>query len=198
MQKSWREDGDKLTFIACLPRNSEGTLGDEKVPVVQGGLDDSDAKMIGDVNLFLSVDDDNDDDDQSQNTGGIKREKVIGEIEIMIATPSSRGKGHGKAILLTFLWYILQNISPILLEYSKTANASLKYLCVKIDAENQTSINLFERIGFTKTSPHPNYFNEVELRLSPSDAALILKDMQEKPSIALYRLPAASTKKEAP
>lgn len=202
MQKSWREDGDKLTFIACLNsceakdvENGErgkvciGEKEKEK-EVVQGGIDDSDDRMIGDVNLFLSEDDEEDDDNQS-HANEKEGKKVIGEIEIMIATPEARGKGYGKAILLTFLWYIITNTSTILLEYSRKGNASLKFLRVKIDAENEKSINLFEKVGFTKTSPKPNYFNEIELRLSPADEASLSKDMQE-PSIALYRLPAAA------
>jgi hypothetical protein len=47
MQQSWRNDHDKLTFIACLP------LSDDAEKVV-GGEYDSPDRMIGDVNLFLS------------------------------------------------------------------------------------------------------------------------------------------------
>lgn len=188
MQKCWREDGDKLTFIACLPKRLE--VEDDE-GVVQGGIDDSDDRMIGDVNFFLSEDDEDEAGDDQSHANEKEGNKVIGEIEIMIATPEARGKGYGKAILLTFLWYIITNTSAILLEYSKKGNASLKFLRVKIDAENGKSINLFEKVGFTKISPKPNYFNEVELRLSPADAASLFKDMQE-PNIALYRLPAAA------
>ncbi|RDI87079.1 hypothetical protein Vi05172_g2759 [Venturia inaequalis] len=197
MQESWREDGDKLTFIACLPVKKEGEeegnggKGEGEKKVVQGGLDDEDDGMIGDVNLFLSEDDEEEENgpqNQRQQT-----KSVIGEIEIMVATSSARGKGHGKAILITFLWYIIQNTSAILLEYTKTADATLRYLRVRIDAENQTSISLFQKVGFTKRSPTPNYFNEIELRLSPSDATLLFKEMQE-PSIALYKLPAVVAK----
>ena len=47
MQQSWRNDHDKLTFIACLP-----VPGDDKE--VLAGAHDSPDRMIGDVNLFLS------------------------------------------------------------------------------------------------------------------------------------------------
>lgn len=187
MQRSWREDGDKLTFIACLPNT---IFKEEKVEgeqVVRGGVDDADERMIGDVNLFLNEDDE---DDENQGEEERVAEKVIGELEIMLASPSARGKGYGKAILLAFLWYIITNLDVILGEFTK-ARAELKYLRVKIDANNQTSINLFEKVGFAKTSSTPNYFNEVELRLSTSEATSIFKDMQE-PSISLYRLPAAA------
>ncbi|TID27761.1 putative n-acetyltransferase 9 [Venturia nashicola] len=198
MQKSWREDGDKLTFIACLPTSlGKDGGGGRETKVVKGGLDDSSDRMIGDVNLFFTEDDEGDEgeDDNLPHTGEIRAKQVIGEIEIMIATSSARGKGYGKAILLTFLWYIVEKTSLILSEYTKTLHSSLIYLRVKIDAGNQTSINLFEKVGFTKKSQTPNFFNEVELRLSLSEAALKFEGMQE-PSIALYRLPAATANKE--
>lgn len=47
MQQSWRNDHDKLTFIACLPLS-------EEVKEVVAGEHDAPQKMIGDVNLFLS------------------------------------------------------------------------------------------------------------------------------------------------
>jgi RimJ/RimL family protein N-acetyltransferase len=188
MQRSWRNDGDKLTFIACLPiTNSEGRNEKGNGNVVQVGIDDADEKMIGDVNLFLSEDDE-DDEDENDDEKHEEAKKVIGELEIMVASPSARGKGLGKATLLIFLWYITTNIFSIISEYTTTKNTTLKYLRVKISASNEISIKLFERVGFTKTSPTPNYFGEVELRLSISDTVSLFKDIQE-PSIALYRLP---------
>jgi RimJ/RimL family protein N-acetyltransferase len=179
MQQSWREDGDKLTFIACVSKSVGSEDGKD---AVVGGIDDADEKMIGDVNLFLSEDDEDDKSD-----GEAETKKVIGEVEIMIAEQVARGKGFGKAILLIFLWYILTNIDLILGEFTK-GKAELNFLRVKIDAENERSIKLFEKVGFTKTSSTPNYFGEVELRLDISEASSLFKDMQE-PSIALYRLP---------
>jgi RimJ/RimL family protein N-acetyltransferase len=159
----------------------EGKGGGRQGNVVVGGVDDADKKMIGDVNLFLA------EDDEVEVKEDVKR--VIGEIEIMIAEQEARGNGYGKAVLLTFLWYILSNINAILGEFMK-GKAELKFLRVKIDAENETSIKLFEKVGFTKISSTPNYFGEVELRLATSDVSSLFKDMQE-PSIALYIRPVA-------
>jgi len=158
-------------------------------------------RMIGDVNLFFTEDDEVDGD----SSGGViseegKSHKVIGEIEIMIARTDARGKGLGHAILLTFLWYIFTNLELILAEYThslpnkvkdKAARAVLSFLRVKIDVENERSIKLFEKAGFTKTSPKPNYFGEVELRLSGSKASSLDITGLQKVSAASYRLVAA-------
>jgi hypothetical protein len=53
MQQSWRNDHDKLTFIAALPLQ----VNDKQVIA---GIHDSPDRMIGDVNLFLSKADEDD------------------------------------------------------------------------------------------------------------------------------------------
>ena len=60
MQKSWRTDVDKLTFIVCapLPRDvtlqSEASSSSSSLVVVQSKEYDDSASMLGDVNLFVS------------------------------------------------------------------------------------------------------------------------------------------------
>ncbi|XP_073540160.1 alpha/beta-tubulin-N-acetyltransferase 9 isoform X1 [Phyllobates terribilis] len=76
MQRSWREDSDKCTFI-ILDREQ----WDEGCP--------EDQCMLGDVNLFL-VDPEN---------------PSLSEIEIMIAEPMSRGKGFGEESVRLMLYY---------------------------------------------------------------------------------------------
>ena len=68
MQKSWRNDHDKLTFIVCLPLSNEDLERAHEtsmrlrrcdmMSILQGGEHDSPEKMVGDVNLFLSRDED--------------------------------------------------------------------------------------------------------------------------------------------
>jgi RimJ/RimL family protein N-acetyltransferase len=124
--------------------------------------------MIGDVNLFLTATD-NDDEETPQNEVA---PNLVGEVEIMIAPKASRGKGLGKAVLSAFLWYVVTNLTRILAEYdaahhrSESVQSMLKYLRVKVGAENTTSIRLFEIAGFKKISDTPNYFGEMELRRS--------------------------------
>lgn len=126
MQASWREDGDKLTFIACLP--GCGVAEEEKMV----------GEMVGDVNLFLSLDDDEDDEDEEGNERNDgkrcgrgegekegqekKKEKsqtILGEIELMIAPTEHRGKGLGRAAVLAFMRYISLHEGEILEEFCR-------------------------------------------------------------------------------
>lgn len=77
MQRSWREDSDKCTFIIL----------DKQLwldPLVQ-----EEQSMVGDVNIFLT-----DPNDLS-----------LAELEIMIAEPSYRGQGLGKEVTYMMMSY---------------------------------------------------------------------------------------------
>ncbi|XP_075702617.1 alpha/beta-tubulin-N-acetyltransferase 9 isoform X2 [Rhinoderma darwinii] len=76
MQRSWREDNDKCTFI-ILDRQQ----WDQGCP--------EDECMVGDVNLFM-VDTEN---------------PSLAEIEIMIAEPMFRGRGFGVESVRLMLYY---------------------------------------------------------------------------------------------
>ncbi|XP_039496024.1 N-acetyltransferase 9-like protein [Drosophila santomea] len=78
MQRSWREDDDKLTFIVL---DAETYARDQ----------DEITAMVGDTNLFLHQD-----PDSQQQTA---------EAEIMIAEPDARGKGFGREAMLLMLKY---------------------------------------------------------------------------------------------
>jgi GNAT superfamily N-acetyltransferase len=100
------------------------------------------------------------------------RVPVIGELEIMIARPESRGKGLAQEALRAFIWYISTSLPAILQEYTqqdKDKAVCLRYLRVKIDKENKRSLALFEKLGFEHSSG-PNYFGEMELRARVPDA----------------------------
>ena len=160
MQESWRTDADKLTFIICLP------LAGRETHVI-AGVHDAPAKMIGDVNLFLTEGSEDGDGNGDLNT-------LVGEIELMIATKENQGHGYGRASLLAFLQFIHAHKEGILKEYkagrdsSERLSLNLAYLRVKIAESNGRSIRLFESIGFERVSAKANYFGEVELRLLPS------------------------------
>jgi len=155
MQRSWRTDHDKLTFIVCLPTGA----GEAR-----GGHDDAPERMIGDINLFLFEPDDDEDDDAA---GG-----VVGEIELMIARKDLHRQGYGRAALLAFLDYVLGSWDAVSWEYGHGDIAKPpSYLRVKINQENARSIALFKSIGFTMAE-HANYFGEVELRWQPDRKAL--------------------------
>ncbi|KAH0282261.1 hypothetical protein M436DRAFT_83539 [Aureobasidium namibiae CBS 147.97] len=173
MQQSWRQDHDKLTFIACLPPSPIPTT-------IVPKENDTPSAMLGDINLFL-FDDDDDDEDRTNNKHKTNASNtIVGEIELMIALKSHHRKGHGRAALLAFLHYILTNTAAILDEYAKAKTAAhLRYLRVKINKENVKSVNLFESVGFVKTSAEANYFGEVELRLQVLGDGNVLGGLEE-------------------
>ncbi|XP_026172053.1 alpha/beta-tubulin-N-acetyltransferase 9 [Mastacembelus armatus] len=77
MQRSWREESDKCTFIILDKQQWADTSVEEE------------QCMVGDVNLFLT-----DPTDLS-----------LAELEVMIAEPSYRGKGIGKEVTRMMMCY---------------------------------------------------------------------------------------------
>ena len=177
MQRSWRTDNDKLTFIVCQSREPENAS-----QTVQGGRDDCPERMIGDINLFLFEPEDDDEDNDDDNSGvqasnGTNASNaLVGEIELMIARKDLHRQGYGRAALLSFTAYILDYWAHIAAEYSNGAGDQtprlLQYLRVKINQSNARSIALFQSIGFVQTAAGANYFGEVELRWQPSRSEL--------------------------
>ena len=177
MQRSWRTDNDKLTFIVCQSREPKSAS-----QTVQGGRDDCPERMIGDINLFLFEPEDDDEDNDDDNSGvqasnGTNASNaLVGEIELMIARKDLHRQGYGRAALLSFTAYILDTWAHIAAEYSNGAGDQtprlLQYLRVKINQSNARSIALFQSIGFVQTAAGANYFGEVELRWQPSRSEL--------------------------
>lgn len=175
MQQSWRNDHDKLTFIACLPISSDaekqGEAGDGVLKVGEHDVPD---RMVGDVNLFLSQAD----EDEQGVIGEYVRSSyslpvsdqqgahLCSRLELMIAPTTYRRQGLGRATILAFLHYIQKHLPEILAEYAAKESlpkARLLQLKVKIGSKNEKSIKLFESIGFIKVAEGPNYFGELEL-----------------------------------
>lgn len=121
--------------------------------------------MIGDINFFLYPwdDDDGDGTTMSETEGW-----CVGEIDVMIASPSDRGKGLGRAAVSTFLHYIWSNRVAILHEYhghqAASSTPELKSLMAKIKATNVHSIALFKGLGFEQVGD-VNYFGEIKMVL---------------------------------
>ncbi|NXW89990.1 NAT9 acetyltransferase, partial [Alopecoenas beccarii] len=127
MQRSWRDDADKCTFIVL---DTARWAGQERA--------DEDC-MVGDVNLFLTDVED----------------PTLGEIEIMIAEPSYRGRGFGKEATLMMMSYGVRNLGITKFE-------------AKIGQENETSICMFKKLHFKEVAVN-SVFQEVTLRLDVGD-----------------------------
>ena len=179
MQKSWRTDGDKLTFIVCLP------VGEDFEKPIRAQSDDSPDRMIGDVNLFIVEDDEAEDATAAP---------LVGEVELMIARKDLHRSGYGRSTLLTFLYYVLSNLPSIVEEYRAPTShptGQMEYLRVKIGDTNERSLALFESIGFRKVKEEPNFFGEYELRLLVTNSAIseLAKGKNfEMPTILQYHI----------
>ncbi|KAL9833489.1 alpha/beta-tubulin-N-acetyltransferase 9 isoform 1-T1 [Geothlypis trichas] len=95
--------------------------------------------MVGDVNLFLTNAED----------------PTVGEIEIMIAEPSCRGRGFGKEATLLMMAYGVRKLGITKFE-------------AKIGQENEASICMFKKLHFKEVAVN-SIFQEVTLRLDVSD-----------------------------
>ncbi|KAI0011073.1 acetyltransferase domain-containing protein [Xylariaceae sp. FL0662B] len=184
-QGSWRSASDKLTFIVCSPLSTTdagsgpGALdgaadgdgdGERSVVVVEAGVHDAPSRMLGDVNLFLTLWEEDEDAAACCDA----------EVDIMIVEPENRGRGLGKAAVLAFLAFVRRNLRGILDEYGsvggddddddgakekiKKKRLVLRDLVVKIKATNSGSIALFGSLGFRRKGD-VNYFGEIQMVL---------------------------------
>ncbi|SPN98988.1 related to N-acetyltransferase [Cephalotrichum gorgonifer] len=193
-QVEWRQSGDKLTFILCLPRPqtlaSDGAPGVDSAEsgggAVRAGVDDAEDRMVGDINLFIYPDQEEEDSDRSPDDGGVRR--VFGEVDVMVASSEHRRKGLGKAAVKTLLGFMRRNLSAILSEYAlSSAQAEgggdgrgqgpveLTRLVVKIKDKNEASKILFGGLGFVPNGG-VNYFGEVEMVFEGLGGALPWED----------------------
>ncbi|KZT68469.1 hypothetical protein DAEQUDRAFT_671297 [Daedalea quercina L-15889] len=157
MQRKWREDEDKLTFIIlangppaplqpapeAAPKSEPDVHWLRKLP------------MVGDVNLFLK--------------GDPSDEDFEAEVEIMVAEPAYRRRGLAYTVLQLFLSSVTaSSTSPLHPSPSSASPARLPpiprtRLVARIGAQNAPSIALFAKLGFVETR-RVEVFGEVEMR----------------------------------
>eukprot|EP00268_Persea_americana_P027538 TRINITY_DN2689_c0_g1_i1.p1 TRINITY_DN2689_c0_g1~~TRINITY_DN2689_c0_g1_i1.p1 ORF type:complete len:198 (-),score=47.08 TRINITY_DN2689_c0_g1_i1:376-969(-) len=126
MQLSWTQDPNKRTFIVL---DKEMVVGDFVL-----GKPHLEA-MVGDVNIYM-----NDLDDLQ-----------TAEIEIMIAEPTSRGKGLGEESILMMMTFAVEN-------------CGIQTFRAKIAESNTASLNLFRKLGFEDVA-YSEVFKEITLEL---------------------------------
>lgn len=214
MQQSWRQDPDKLTFITCQPVSTspDGKFLGTKSAKIVAETDDAPEKMLGDINLFLRIDegDEPESEQQQQQTGGgnaatahaAPDPQIIGEVELMVAEKINHRRGFGRAALLCFLRYVAEHEEEILAEFvpstfttsgqkmkirEKQQDWRFSHLSVKIGHENTGSLALFESSGFRKVTDQPNVFGELEMIRPRTDLGVDgLKQGLEKAGINGY------------
>ncbi|KAK0739248.1 GNAT domain-containing protein [Apiosordaria backusii] len=179
-QLSWRTSTDKLTFIICspLPLPSEhhpplATNPDTIKTVPQDA--DTPPKMLGDINLFLYP---SEDSSSSSSPAPPIPKEVVGEVDIMIASPEHRGKGLGEKATRAFIGYIWENKEEIMKEYisdkiddgvdvgeEEVEVPKLTMLMAKVGEGNEQSLRLFgEKLGWEQEGGR-NYFGELKFVL---------------------------------
>ncbi|XP_022654002.1 N-acetyltransferase 9-like protein [Varroa destructor] len=153
MQRTWREDADKCTFIILDRSILEASAGRDEI-----------SAMVGDVNLFaIQLDDDHENAAQEQaNAQPAKKNETAlwqaAECEIMIAEETARRKGYGREAMLLMMKYAAENFCP-------------RVFVAKIKSDNTISQNMFNKMGFVKQS-ESEIFHEVTM-MAPSEKLLV-------------------------
>ncbi|KIY53145.1 hypothetical protein FISHEDRAFT_33878 [Fistulina hepatica ATCC 64428] len=163
MQRRWREDIDKLTFIT-LARISDPP---EDISVVTPESEwITSLPMVGDVNLFLK-------NLPGTTSGplvdGCGDDKLEAEVELMIAERAYRRKGLAMEATRLMLAYATNSPSltqnePLDDYYIQSPLPILpESLVVRVSETNDASVGLFQKLGF-RIVKRVAVFQEVEMR----------------------------------
>jgi RimJ/RimL family protein N-acetyltransferase len=146
--------------------------------------------MVGDINFFIYPSDDEDDDNSEGST-----DLYQGEVDIMIADETNRGRGLGRAAVTALLYYISVHAEAIMSEFARgqqqqpAAAGRLVLLIARIKAKNAASIALFKSLGFEQQG-EVNYFGEVKMVLRDDDFRRLAEKMPAGYAELEYRRPA--------
>lgn len=179
MQRSWRDDEDKLTFIMLskekcttseLPCEGGNDTNRNEIDVADYTSSNL-AAMIGDINLFLSEEDsdnhckeDGDNDIKNAEDNVVARRQA--ELDIMIAVEDYRGKGIGREAVCMMMMYGAQNLG-------------IRRFVVKIKKENTASRALFEKSLNFKECNYAECFQEYELEFKCNSATDVVEAMTD-------------------
>uniref|UniRef100_A0A183BTQ0 N-acetyltransferase domain-containing protein n=1 Tax=Globodera pallida TaxID=36090 RepID=A0A183BTQ0_GLOPA len=156
MQRAWRDDPDKLTFIILDRRTMERSGGDEI------------ASMVGDINAFLCsgqiMDFVGEEWNITEGDGRLDGRRCF-ELSVMLAEPGFRRRGIALEACKLMIAYILQRIGESI-------------FIAKIGAGNQPSLALFRnRLSFSDCA-FSEVFESITLRLDFQQAKELLKNVQ--------------------
>ncbi len=179
MQKEWRDDENKCTFIILardLLSHDEVDGNGERIeipPIPSEHIEEDSNEeyypklieqtlhgMIGDINLFLSEEDDYNSDDEANfhqqhlllSKPQTPAELTQAELDIMIAAESHRHKNLGTELALMMMYY-------------GASALKLRRFYVKIKDTNHSSIKLFkEKLGFVECA-YAECFGEYEFEM---------------------------------
>ncbi|XP_063695649.1 alpha/beta-tubulin-N-acetyltransferase 9 [Culicoides brevitarsis] len=127
MQKSWREDEDKCTFLILSKERFDAT-------------NDEIASLIGDTNLFILP------DDEDSGIGS------IAEAEIMIAETDFRRKGCGLEAMTLMILYGIEHlrIKHFLAKIGLENESSIKMFREKLLFTEDSRSEVFQEVTLSK------------------------------------------------
>ncbi|KAF5341548.1 hypothetical protein D9758_012574 [Tetrapyrgos nigripes] len=191
MQRKWRDDEDKLTFIILAREPNEGPsppFNDDEASTDASDPCLESLPMVGDVNLFFSgtlnpekaISEPSNDitNPDGRDADGDDEDAFSAEAEIMIAEPAYRRRGFAFEALQLMLQYAsgcppgvfsLQPCTETSFTSERSSFPSLPNaippdsLLTRISENNMASISLFENLGF-QVMKHVKVFEEVEMR----------------------------------
>ncbi|KAF8647549.1 hypothetical protein AX16_006638 [Volvariella volvacea WC 439] len=194
MQRKWREDEDKLTFIVLARTNEQLSPGIEFWDLDDARLDA--LPMIGDVNLFLKgtppthVGTTRESPTKANEKPEEEDDSFEAEVEIMIAEPAYRRRGCASEALKLMLSYATHRLDLWITATNGISDLSdttpqahiwptlapshplpvpPECLVARVSDKNLPSISLLERLGFAVVK-RVAVFEEVEMRWRGSDA----------------------------
>ena len=133
--------------------------------------------MIGDVNLFVSPDPESEAEERDGNPmlPQTRSIRMLGELEIMIAEAGGRRKGYASQALELMIRYALH----------QKIVASPADFVVRIGMDNQSSITMFEKLGFALVK-EVAVFREVEMRITAGEHLAAWTERTAKPITMLH------------
>ncbi|GAA5834540.1 hypothetical protein JCM9279_004347 [Rhodotorula babjevae] len=164
MQKSWRLDADKLTFIVHLRSDTAPSASSDPAAFLAAHNDTS--LMIGDVNLFLhdvsppsSPSPSSSPSAEPAPTPTPRR----AELEIMLPPPSSSSPSYRPRSGLALL-----TLQLFLSYASRALDLAPSAFFARIGFDNAPSLGLFKKLGFVE-GKRVEVFREVEMRWGGAD-----------------------------